>query len=304
MTLKDSADYQTLLKKLDTITQLKRISSVIGYDEMVFMTKEEEAAMERGKQKAILAELSHEKSIDPEIGHLVSKLLSSEDVDRYEDDERRILEITKKDYEQTTRLPVELAAKAAALSSKANSLWVKSRQSDDYSIFSSVLQECFDVAMEKATATRGEDDISLYSQMLDDFEPGMAASRIDEMFNEIQDALVPLIKMVADCKNPPSTDALYGDFPVDVQKEVSNKIVSAIGYDDKAGRIDVSVHPFTSSMSSKDVRITSRYSQTEWFQGLQGLIHEGGHAVSHTQLLTLSHEMFTISNNLTLTIDL
>merc|ERR1712232_1194312 len=144
-----------------------------------------------------------------------------------------------------------------------------------------VLQECFDVAKEKAGAIRGpEKDISLYSQMLDEFEPGMAAERIDDMFNAVQDALVPLIKMVLESKNPPCTDALTGNFPLDIQKELGNKIVSKIGYEDKAGRIDVAVHPFTSSMSSKDVRITSRYSETEWFQGLQGLIHEGGHAVS------------------------
>ena len=37
------------------------------------------------RKKVILAELSHEKLNDPEIGHLVSKLLSSKDMDRYED---------------------------------------------------------------------------------------------------------------------------------------------------------------------------------------------------------------------------
>ena len=66
--------------------------------------------------------------------------------------------------------------------------------------------------------------------------------------------------MVANYKNLLSIDMLYSDFLINVQKEVSNKIVSVIGYDNKAGYINVSVHSFTSSMSSKDVRITSRYS--------------------------------------------
>lgn len=295
MTLKENPDYQKLLTKLDEITQLKRISAVIGYDEMVFMPKDSAASAERGKQKAILARLSHEKSIDPEVGELVNKLLEqTEENAEANVNERRILEITKKDYDKTTRVPIELASKAALLSSKANSLWVKSRQADDYTVFADTLQECFDVAMEKASAVRGaNEDVSLYSQMLDEFEPGMAAERIDDIFNEVQAALVPLIKMVSESKNPPCTDALTGNFPLDVQKELGNKIVSKIGFDDKAGRIDVAVHPFTSSMSSKDVRITSRYSETEWFQGLQGLIHEGGHAIYEQNLPLSSYEIDT-----------
>lgn len=279
MALQDSPDYQELLKKLDTITQLNRISAVLSYDEMVFMSKEDGTAAERGKQKSALAQLSHEKSIDPSIGELVTTLLE-ESGDSDGSDERRILEITKKDFDQKTLIPVELAARAAGLSSKANSVWGKSRAKDDFEIFRPALQECFDVAMEMADAKRGPDkDISLYSQMLDDFETGMPAERIDEMFTEIQAALVPLIKKVLASPNPPSTDALRGNFPVEKQREVGNKIVAALGYNDKAGRIDVSVHPFTQSMSSKDVRITSRYDVKEWYQGLAGLVHESGHAV-------------------------
>ena len=55
---------------------------------------------------------------------------------------------------------------------------------------------------------------------------------------------------------------------MDAQKTVCQKIVNAIGFDEEHGRIDVSVHPFTMSLSSADVRITSRFSDKEWYQGM------------------------------------
>jgi carboxypeptidase Taq len=37
-------------------------------------------------------------------------------------------------------------------------------------------------------------------------------------------------------------------------------------------------------MSSSDVRITSRFREDEWYQGLAGTIHEGGHAIYEQNL--------------------
>ena len=57
-----------------------------------------------------------------------------------------------------------------------------------------------------------------------------------------------------------------------------------MGFDEEHGRIDVSVHPFTSSFSPADVRITTRFSDSEFYQGLAGSIHEAGHAMYEQNL--------------------
>ena len=44
------------------------------------------------------------------------------------------------------------------------------------------------------------------------------------------------------------------------------------------------MHPFTISFSSADVRITSRFRQDEWYQGLAGTVHETGHAIYESNL--------------------
>ncbi len=127
--------------------------------------------------------------------------------------------------------------------------------------------------------------------MLDEFETGMSSERIDTLFHEVQSVLVPFIAQVRNSGNQPSLDALSSStsssspggkrklFPIPAQKEASRTIVNALGFDNSRGRMDVSVHPFTMTLSRHDVRITSRFNEEEWYQGLMGTIHEGGHAI-------------------------
>ncbi|GMI03886.1 hypothetical protein TrRE_jg9642 [Triparma retinervis] len=51
-----------------------------------------------------------------------------------------------------------------------------------------------------------------------------------------------------------------------------------------SGRSDVSVHPFTTSFSPSDVRITTRFDEGEWYQGLAGSVHEAGHGMYEANL--------------------
>jgi Zn-dependent M32 family carboxypeptidase len=198
-------------------------------------------------------------------------------------DAQRLIEIERKAFIENQRIPTGLAAKAASLQASAYSDWVSAKEKDDFSLFVPTLKECFDTAIALADAKRGNDKkgtVTLYDQMLDEFEVGMPQSRIDDIFAQVQDKLVPLIaRVLGPDATPPSAKALEGTFDVTKQQELSEKLVRAIGFDSNKGRIDVSVHPFTSSMSSVDVRITSRFRDDEWYQGLAGTLHEGGHAI-------------------------
>lgn len=283
-----SEAYQTLVKKLQTITQLERAQSILGYDRMVFMSQNPETAKERGAQTSALAAVVHEMSVDPNLKTLIERAKSDLEQQRGAAtafaDEARVLELELKSFEENERVPSDLAAKEAALRSTAYGAWMKAKADNDFASFQDVLQDCFDTAKEVAQAKRGDLDVSLYTQMLDRFEMGLAAERIDEVFGAVQEALVPLISKVIASSVKPSTDLLTGTFPIETQKKLAEKIVTTLGYKADLGRIDVSAHPFTSSSSPADVRITSRFMDTEWYQGLAGSIHESGHAMYEQSL--------------------
>lgn len=284
-----SSAYKELLQKLQQITNLKHSQAVLNYDQLVFMPQSERASASRGAQLAALAAIIHEKSTSEKIKELLEAAEKDlppkeEDGDGYEE-ERMILALAREEYEKNERIPEELEAKRAMLSSSAYSAWVKARSTNDFKQFEPVLADCFETVKETAKAMRGEDtEKSLYTTMLDEFERGMSAERIDAIFDEIESALVPLLSKVLASENKPDTSCLDGTFTVEKQQELSRSIVTAMGFDEEHGRIDVSVHPFTSSFSPADVRITSRFSDKEWYQGLAGSIHEAGHAMYEQNL--------------------
>lgn len=258
------------------------------------------AAVDRGQQMSVVAEIVHEMKTDPKLKELLDRVWDldldgnnndDEQPHHLTDDERRLVELERKAYLENERVPVSLASKAAGLSTSAYSEWVVAKEKQDFALFAPTLQECFDTAIEIAEAKRGDDDDekTLYDQMLDEFEIAMSQSRIDAIFNEVQAALVPLISRVLSSSVASTTklsEPLEGTFDIAKQQRLSEKLVTAIGYDKDQGRIDVSVHPFSSSISGRnDVRITSRFRDDEWYQGLAGTIHEGGHAIYEQNLL-------------------
>ncbi|GKY96665.1 hypothetical protein MPSEU_000626100 [Mayamaea pseudoterrestris] len=281
--------YQELLKELDAIKQLSRVSSILGYDKMVFMPAA--ASVDRGKQAAALASVIHERSTCDKIGALIRKVEA--EATQLSEREQRNLELAKKNYLKASCVPNELAARKAQLSSEAYSAWAKARQEDDFSLFSNVLSRCIETAIHIAKCEQqgsheaSQQQPSVYATMLDTYETGMDPTRIDAIFAQIKQALIPLIdKVLGEGATPPSTAPTQRHVAVDAQQQLASTLVQSIGYDASRGRIDVSVHPFTSSSGPFDVRITSRFSTDNWREGLIATLHEGGHAMYEQHIVS------------------
>lgn len=257
--------YDQLTVKLRAISSLQQCESILSYDRMVFMPKAPEAAQARGAQLSALASVVHERLTDK---GLMELLEAAEQEDAPKDDDNvdvpRLLELTRKTLEATSRVPAELAARKAEHGALAHGAWAKAREEKDFAAFVPALTTCFEIAKEEAAAKRIDESLTLYDQMLDSFETGMKMERIDEVFSEIEQALVPLLERVRKSDTKPSTAPLEGSFDIETQKTICRDVVTQLGFDDKHGRIDVAVHPFTSSASPADVRITSRFSDNEW----------------------------------------
>jgi carboxypeptidase Taq len=56
-------------------------------------------------------------------------------------------------------------------------------------------------------------------------------------------------------------------------------IIRALGFDEERGRHDISAHPFTTSFSVGDVRITVRYNEQDLGEAIFSALHEAGHAM-------------------------
>jgi carboxypeptidase Taq len=68
-------------------------------------------------------------------------------------------------------------------------------------------------------------------------------------------------------------------YPHQKQWDYGIDILKQLGYDFEAGRQDLSEHPFTTSFSPLDVRVTTRVDEHNLYDMLWSCIHEGGHAL-------------------------
>ncbi|GMH51852.1 hypothetical protein TrST_g8724 [Triparma strigata] len=278
-----SSSYEELVSEFSVHKQLERISALMHWDSMVMMPQTDANHHERGLQSAALAGVIHEKATSSRLGELIEAV----DVDALDDASKVNYKLMSKIYREKTLIPESVAKEQAELSNSAYLAWTKARDSSDFSKFAPALTKCFEMSKTIASLKLGSnpDNISLYDKMLDDYEKGMPNHRITEIFDTVEEALVPLIDEVLASPHAPSTSCLSppagSTFPLSSQSSLNFHILDSLGF---TGRSDVSVHPFTTSFSPSDVRLTSRFSPTEWYQGLAGSIHESGHALYESNL--------------------
>lgn len=273
--------FDKLQGKLQTITRLQRLSALANWDQLVMMPQSDENHAERGQQLAALAGVVHAQSTSSELGQLIEQAVA--DGPRTDARDAAMLREAERDYSRQGMLTAELAERQASLSSEAYGVWTKAREASEYSAFAPTLARCFDTAREVAACRSAGDP---YDECLQDFERGMSGDRIEELFGMVRERLAPLLRECLASPSKPSTAALAGAAPgdkafaVEAQQELSTSIVSALGLRmESHARLDLSVHPFSTSFSPNDVRITTRFDEAEWYQGLAGSIHEAGHSM-------------------------
>src|SRR5690606_23937691 len=105
------------------------------------------------------------------------------------------------------------------------------------------------------------------------------------IFSDVKTSLLPLLQEIAQ-QPVPDKKFLHLHYPKDLQWQFGIDMLKAMGYDLNAGRQDVSEHPFTTSFSPQDVRVTTRIDEQDLGNMTWSCIHEGGHALYEQGLPT------------------
>jgi carboxypeptidase Taq len=102
--------------------------------------------------------------------------------------------------------------------------------------------------------------------------------------------LIPLVERLRTRleTSPVRADALRGHFPIDAQRRFSRTVAQRLGFDFERGRLDEAVHPFTTSIGD-DVRLTTRYDESDLRYALFSTIHETGHGLYEQGLDPAAH---------------
>lgn len=231
----------------------------------------------RAEQLSTLLKLAHVRFISDEVGRLLEDLEEEYADAPFESDEASIIRVTRRDYDQDRKLAPELVAETAHAGSVARPLWEKARSQADFSIFASALEKNVELSRRIADALGYED--RPYDALLDRSEPGMTTSELAAIFDEIKQAVVPLIADISRHAGAVDDSVLFRGFDPDLQLSYALELVKRLGYDLDRGRQDLSTHPFSEGIDPGDVRITTRVSRDFFNECLFGSIHESGHAM-------------------------
>ncbi|CAH0345472.1 carboxypeptidase M32 [Bacillus sp. CECT 9360] len=216
-------------------------------------------------------------STSEKMAGFIASMSSAEARKTLSDTTTKIVEECKKEYERNKKIPAEEYKEFVVLQSKAESVWEDARAADDFAMFQPYLEQI--VAYTRKFVGYWGYEGNPYNTLLDMYEPGVTVDVLDQVFGELRERIVPLVKKISESENKPETSFLFKRFPKEKQKEFSLEILKQLGYDFEAGRLDETVHPFATGLNVGDVRITTRYDEHDFRGAIFGTIHECGHAI-------------------------
>ena len=191
----------------------------------------------------------------------------------------------KRQWQQSTCLPADLLKAKILAGSRCEHGWRTQREANDWKSFLVNFKEVVALSREEAACRQQADVDRLatpYDALLDLHCAGDNQAMIKQIFARLKARLPDLLQQVMEQQrlhsgqaNQPAT--LSGQYPLGAQEKLNKQLMSILGFDFNAGRLDVSMHPFSTGVKG-DQRITTRFDDSEFTQALLGTAHETGHA--------------------------
>jgi carboxypeptidase Taq len=265
-------DIQKLRNELVILSKYGSALGVLGWDQEVNLPKK--GHQFRGDVNALLSADLHRRVTSKEFVNLVKTLHEKENFEKLSEDEQVIVRETWRDVEKSLKIPTQMVEEMAKLTTDAFAAWADAREKSDFKIYQPYLEKIVEMCKKQAELIGYKE--SPYDALLDDFEPGLTAARVETIFTPLAKELAVLVKKV---KDKPKIELPKAKYPIDIQVKMNHEIAAALGYDLDAGRIDVSPHPFTAGFHPTDVRITTRYQEDDFWYAVGCTVHETGHAL-------------------------
>ncbi|MBN8200217.1 carboxypeptidase M32 [Bacillus sp. NTK034] len=266
---------QTEQQFLDYVKKMTAYNEAIGLMYWDMRTGAPKQGLEqRSEVIGMLSSEVFKMSTSEEMAAYIAKLSGRENLTEVT---LKTLEECKRDYDRNKKIPAEEYTEYVILQSKAENIWEDAKAGSDFKMFQPYLEKL--VEMNKRFISYWGYEGNKYNTLLDMYEPGVTVETLDQVFGQLREKIVPLVQQISESQNKPDTSFLFEHFAKDKQRDFSLKVLDQMGYNFKAGRLDETVHPFATGLNPGDVRVTTKYDETDFRTAVFGTIHEGGHAL-------------------------
>ncbi len=256
---------------------LASVESVLSWDQETYMP--EDAINHRADQISMIAKLVHSRWISDDLRLLLEDCfdLNSGEIKLrgLSKHELRQLELLYLDWKKKKSLPNEFVANFSKTVAEATHVWQKAKNKSEFSFFEPYLVKLIVLSRQKAGYIDAKKNV--YDVLLDEYEPGLTTEKLQEILIPLKNECIQMLKKIHLSKFKPKR--FNSNFNFSKQLAVSKDILEKMRFDFFKGRLDTSSHPFTIDIHPHDVRVTTRISDTNFFESITSTIHEGGHGL-------------------------
>lgn len=270
--------YQALEALARRMARLDHARAMLKWDEAVMMPGG--GGEVRAAALGELAVLAHETASRPDIPELIERAreeVAAVDGCAQQPFEAANLREFERGWRRLVGVPADLLERITLTCVRSEQAWRRLRADNDWQGFRPHLQAVVDLKREEAAIRATAADLDPHDALIDLYDPGTRSAKLDTVFGELEAFLPDFIGRVVQRQRQQPVTPLQGPFPIEAQRRLAEEMMGHIGFDFGGGRLDVSHHPFCGGVPG-DVRITTRYNESDFARSFMAVLHEIGHA--------------------------
>lgn len=286
-------DFSYIMQEQHDLSVISGIGALLGWDHMTYMPKA--GSPDRAEQSAFLSKLSHERVVSDKLYNAIQGLANESTFATLEEYQQHIVKRLAKDVEKARKVPSVFVEKTAKVTTMAYESWEQAKTTNTYSLFAPHLKKILDLQQEYISFFNIPGP--KYNTLLDDYEEGMTVDILKKEFLVLRKELTSLVDIIISSKRYDQQKKLCLSMTQKQQQNLCMDLIKTIGLPQQRTRLDVSMHPFTTSLGDDDVRITTNYSKPNPLFSLFSTIHEAGHALYELNLPKKQYKDTVISDS-------
>ena len=264
--------YDELCSLTREIAILSSTASVLGWDQETYMPQK--GLSHRAQQLSFLNSRAHDLATS---ARFQSALDAAESEGSQSSVQQANVGVWRHELERAKRIPTALVAEESEITSHAKHVWAEAREHSNFGLFAPHLEKIVDLTRRKADLWGYKDEP--YDALLTAYERGAATRSIAELFTKLKPQVSSIAKTAVATSKALPKHILRGSYPIAKQKCLNREIAESLGFNFQAGRIDTTAHPFCTTLGPGDIRLTTRYDETDFTSSLFGVLHETGHGL-------------------------
>ncbi|QIB68092.1 carboxypeptidase M32 [Aminipila butyrica] len=273
---KQSDKYSRMLaelkEKVKRIEYLKYgLNSLIYWDKITKMPKK--GIEYRSQVMGFFGEELYKFLSDPQL----KKYLAYFDGNKQNDEvvDGMIARMKRNNY-YVEKIPEKEYREYISLIANAEQVWETAKEKNDFQLLQPYLERIVDKF--KSFAEYWGYEENPYDALIGYYEEGVTVKEIDQLSTELRDFIIELLNQIKAKEASWKENTLEYVIPLAVEKQedLARWVLSTIGFDFDAGRLDQGAHPTTLACSPDDVRIVTLYNEKDVRTGIFNALHEGG----------------------------